>query len=109
MSVGNAVLDVILDKDFLKHVEEMGKYFESGLEKIKNNYPNLIEEVRGVGLMKGLKLKVDNIKFCDKLFDHKLLARQSGDNVVRLLPPLTVNKKEIDIALKAIDKTCSKF
>lgn len=109
MSVGNAVLDVILKKDFLKHVEEMGKYFESGLENIKNNYPNLIEEVRGVGLMRGIKLKVDNIKFCDKLFDYKLLSRQSGDNVVRLLPPLTVNKKEIDVALKAIDKTCSKF
>ena len=109
MSVGNAVLDVILKRDFLKRVEQMGKYFESGLEKIKNNYPNVIEEVRGVGLMKGIKLKIDNIKFCDKLFDHKLLSRQSGDNVVRLLPPLTVNKKEIDIALKAIDKTCSKF
>ena len=109
MSVGNAVLDVILKKDFLEHVQKMGKYFESGLEKIKNNYPNIIEEVRGVGLMRGIKLKVDNIKFCDKLFDYKLLARQSGDNVIRLLPPLIIKKKEIDIALDAIVKTCSNF
>lgn len=109
MSVGNAVLDVILKKDFLRHVEEMGKYFESELEKIRKDHPDLIEEVRGVGLMRGIKLKVDNIKFCDKLFDHRLLARQGGDNVVRLLPPLTIKKKEIDIALKAIDKTCAKF
>jgi acetylornithine/N-succinyldiaminopimelate aminotransferase len=87
----------------------MGKYFESKLEKIKNNYPNIIEEVRGVGLMKGIKLKVDNIKFCDKLFDYKLLTRQSGDCVVRLLPPLIIKKKEIDIALDAIVKTCSNF
>lgn len=109
MSVGNAVLDVILKKDFLKHVEQMGKYFESALQKIKNKYPKVIDEVRGVGLMRGIKLKVDNIKFCDLLFDNKVLSRQSGDNVVRLLPPLTVNRKEIDIALKAIGKTCSKF
>jgi len=109
MAVGNAVLDVILKKDFLEHVQEMGEYFDSGLKELQNRYPNIIEEVRGIGLMKGIKLKVDNLKFCDKLFDHKLLTRQSGDNVIRLLPPLIIKKKEIDIALNAIDKTCSNF
>lgn len=109
MAVGNAVLDVILKEGFLKNVQELGEYFEAGLKKIQYNYPNIIEEVRGVGLMRGIRLKIDPIQFCDRLFDHKLLARQSGDNVVRLLPPLIVKKKEIDIALDIIDKTCSTF
>jgi acetylornithine/N-succinyldiaminopimelate aminotransferase len=109
MSVGNAVLDVISKKEFLEQVQQMGEYFETGLKQIQNNYPNVIEEVRGMGLMRGIKLKVDNVKFCDILFDYKLLARQSGDNVVRLLPPLIIKKKEIDIALDIITKTCSKF
>jgi acetylornithine/N-succinyldiaminopimelate aminotransferase len=109
MSVGNAVLDVISNKDFLEQVQQIGEYFELGLKKIQQNYPNVIEEVRGIGLMRGIKLKVDNVKFCDILFDYKVLARQSGDNVVRLLPPLIVEKKEIDIALDVITKTCSKF
>lgn len=109
MAVGNAVLDVISKKEFLEKVQNIGEYFELGLKKIQHNYPNVIEEVRGVGLMRGIKLKVDNIKFCDILFDYKVLARQSGDNVVRLLPPLIVEKKEIDIALDVITKTCSTF
>ena len=109
MSVGNAVLDVISNKDFLEQVQQIGEYFELGLKKIQQNYPNVIEEIRGIGLMRGIKLKVDNVKFCDILFDYKVLARQSGDNVVRLLPPLIVEKKEIDIALDVITKTCSKF
>jgi acetylornithine/N-succinyldiaminopimelate aminotransferase len=103
------VLDVISNKDFLEQVQQIGEYFELGLKKIQQNYPNVIEEVRGIGLMRGIKLKVDNVKFCDILFDYKVLARQSGDNVVRLLPPLIVEKKEIDIALDVITKTCSKF
>jgi len=109
MAVGNAVLDIISKKEFLEQVQQMGEYFETGLKQIQHNYPNVIEEVRGMGLMRGIKLKVDNVKFCDILFDYKLLARQSGDNVVRLLPPLIVEKKEIDIALDIITKTCSKF
>jgi acetylornithine/N-succinyldiaminopimelate aminotransferase len=109
MAVGNAVLDIISKKEFLEQVQQMGEYFETGLKQIQHNYPNVIEEVRGMGLMRGIRLKVDNVKFCDILFDYKLLARQSGDNVVRLLPPLTVEKKEIDIALDIITKTCSKF
>jgi len=109
MAVGNAVLDIISKKEFLEQVQQIGEYFELGLKKIQQNYPNIIEEVRGIGLMRGIKLKVDNVKFCDILFDYKVLARQSGDNVVRLLPPLIVEKKEIDIALDVITKTCSKF
>ena len=109
MAVGNAVLDIISKKEFLEQVQQMGEYFETGLKQIQHNYPNVIEEVRGMGLMRGIRLKVDNVKFCDILFDYKLLARQSGDNVVRLLPPLIVEKKEIDIALDIITKTCLKF
>ena len=59
--------------------------------------------------MRGIKLKVDNIEFCDLLFKNKLLSRQGGDNVVRLLPSLIVGKKEIDNALAIIKKACSQY
>ena len=109
MAVGNAVLDVILKKGFMEKVFSIGEYFAEGLEKLKKNYPDVIAEVRGVGLMRGIKLKVDNIEFCDLLFKNKLLSRQGGDNVVRLLPSLIVGKKEIDNALAIIKKACSQY
>jgi len=109
MAVGNAVLDVILKKGFMEKVFSIGEYFAGGLEKLQKSYPNVISEVRGIGLMRGIKLKVDNIEFCDLLFKNKLLSRQGGDNVVRLLPPLIVGKKEIDNALAIIKKACSQY
>ena len=109
MAVGNAVLDVILKKGFMEKVFSIGEYFAGGLEKLQKSYPNVISEVRGIGLMRGIKLKVDNIEFCNLLFKNKLLSRQGGDNVVRLLPPLIVVRKEIDRALAIIKKACSQY
>jgi acetylornithine/N-succinyldiaminopimelate aminotransferase len=108
-SVGNAVLDIILEKDFLKNVVEVGKYFSSELEKIKNKYPEVIEEVRGKGLLKGIKLKKKNTEFLNELFQEKLLAVKASDNVVRLLPPLIVTKDEINKAVSIIEKICEKL
>lgn len=109
MAVANAVLDVILKKGFMKHVQEVGVYFEKGLKDIQKKYTNVIAEVRGIGLLRGIKLNVDNGKFLDHLFKHKMLGMKGGDNVVRLLPPLIVEKKHIDQALEAISKTCSEL
>jgi len=109
MAVANAVLDVILKKGFMEHVQEVGVYFEKGLKDIQKKYSNVINEVRGVGLLRGIKLNVDNGKFLDHLFQHKMLGMKGGDNVVRLLPPLIVEKKHIDQALEAISKTCSEL
>jgi len=109
MAVGNAVLDVIFEKDFLKNVKEKGKYFDSGLKKIKNEYPKIISEVRGIGLMKGIKVLVDNTEFIKKLMDHKMLAVKAEENVIRLFPPLIVEKKELDEAINKIQMVCKEM
>jgi len=109
MSVGNAVLDKILKKGFLKNVQKISKYFYSELNKIKNEYPKVIKEVRGVGLLIGLKLFKDQTKFIQKLMDNQLLTIRAGENVIRILPPLIVKKKEIDLAIKIIRKVCKEI
>ena len=106
MAVGNAVLDIILAKDFLKTVKQKGKYFDLCLNKIKNKYPRIIQEVRGVGLIKGIKLSTDNTEFVKKLMEHKMLTVKAEENVVRLFPPLIVNNKELDEAINKIELTC---
>ena len=109
MSVGNAVLDQIFKKGFLKNVHKISKYFFNELNQIKIDYPKLIKEVRGLGLLIGLQLFNDPIKFIKKLQDNKLLTIRSGENTIRILPPLNVKKSEIDIAIKIIKKVCKEF
>ena len=106
MSVGNAVLDIILQKGFLSNVIALGEYFEGELLKIKEKFPDIIEDIRGKGLLKGVKLKVDNLTFMNLLFENKLLVVKASENVIRLLPPLIVNKSEIDESISIIHKTC---
>jgi acetylornithine/N-succinyldiaminopimelate aminotransferase len=105
-SVGLAVMDQIFKKGFLKNVQKISKYFNSELKKIKNEYPQIIKEVRGVGLLIGLQLFKDQTKFVQKLMDNKLLTIRAAENVIRILPPLNVKKNEIDFALKTIRKVC---
>ena len=106
MSVGNAVLDIILQKGFLSNVIALGEYFEGELLKIKEKFPDILEDIRGKGLLKGVKLKVDNLTFMNLLFENKLLVVKASENVIRLLPPLIVNKSEIDEAISIIHKVC---
>ena len=109
MSVGNAVLDQIFKKGFLNNVKKLSKYFNKELNEIKKKFPNVIKEVRGVGLLIGLQLHGDQTKFIQKLMDNKLLTIRAGENVVRILPPLNVKKQEIDLAINIIKKVCSTF
>jgi acetylornithine/N-succinyldiaminopimelate aminotransferase len=113
MAVGNAVMDILAEEKFLKHVAEMGDYLSKGLEKIKGGFPSnlkpVIEEVRGKGLMIGLKLVPPAADFVEKLRDKKLLSVSASDNVVRLLPPLIVEKQHIDNALEIIHDVCTEF
>ena len=109
MSVGNAVLDQIYKKGFLKNVQKISRYFHSELKKIQNEYSNIIKEVRGVGLLIGLQLHKDQSKFIQKLMDNNLLTIRARENVIRILPPLTVKKKEIDLAIKIIKKVCKRY
>ena len=109
MSVGNAVLDQIFKKGFLRNVQKISKYFHFQLNKIKNDYPKLIQQVRGKGLLVGLQISKDQTKFIKKLMDNNLLSIKASENVVRLLPPLNVKKKEIDLAIKIIRKVCKEY
>ena len=106
MSVGNAVLDQIFKKGFLTNVKKLSKYFHSELNKIKKEFPKIIKDVRGVGLLIGLQLFNDQTKFVQKLMDNKLLTIRAGENVIRILPPLNVKKQEINLAIKIIRKVC---
>ena len=106
MSVGNAVLDQIFEKGFLANVKKVSKYFHSELNKLKKDFPKVIKEVRGVGLLIGLQLQNDQTKFIQKLMDNKLLTIRAAENVIRILPPLNVKKQEIDMAIKIIKKVC---
>ena len=109
MSVGNAVLDQIFQKGFLTNVKKMSKYFHTELNKLRKEFPKTIKEVRGVGFLIGLQLFSDQTRFVQKLMDNKLLTIRAGENVIRLLPPLTVKKKEIDLAIKIIKKVCREY
>ena len=109
MSAGNAVMDIMFKKGFLGNVTKNGKYFLSELNKLKEKYPKIIKEVRGKGLLLGLCLYKDQTNFIKKLLDNKLLTVRAAENVVRLLPPLNVTKKEINLGLKIIDNVCKKY
>jgi len=106
MSVGNAVLDQIFKKGFLTNVNKLSKYFHSELNKLKNQFPNIIKEVRGVGLLIGIQLFNNQNNFIQKLMDRKLLTIRASENVIRILPPLNVKKKEIDLAIKILKNVC---
>jgi len=109
MAVGNAVLDVLFEKNFLKNVKKKGEYFHLNLNKIKEKYPKIIEEIRGSGLMIGLKMAVDNTDFIKKLMDHKMLTVKAEENVIRLFPPLIASDSELDEATHIIEKVCKEI
>ena len=109
LSVGNAVLDQIFKKGFLTNVKKLSKYFHLKLNKLKKEFPNIIKEVRGIGLLIGLQLQNDQTKFIQKLMDNNLLTIRAAENVIRILPPLNVKKQEIDLAIKTIKKVCLTF
>ncbi len=107
MAVGNAVLDIVLSDGFLTHVEQMANQMRQGLEGLKDAHPDIIEEVRGRGLMMGLKLRRTPAEMIDALRDEHMLAVGAGDNVLRLLPPLVVGEDESSEALARLDKACA--
>ena len=109
MAVGNTVMDIVSNKKFLNNVKKSSKYFFSKLNNLKVKYPSIIKEIRGRGLLIGIQLQTDQTKFIKKLMDNQLLTIRAAENVVRILPPLNVKIKEIDLALKIIDRVCSKI
>ncbi len=109
MAVGISVMDIISNKKFLQNVKIISKYFLSNLNKIKDEYPEVIKEIRGRGFLIGIKLHCDQTKFIKRLMENKLLTIRAAENVVRILPPLNVKKNEIDLALKIMKKVCREY
>ena len=105
MAVANAVLDVMLADGFLDNVVKMGEALARGLETVAAAHPNAIEEVRGSGLLRGIKLAGDSREMVSTLRDNGLLTVAAGDNVIRMLPPLIVEQAQIDEAMAIIDRT----
>ena len=103
MAVGNAVLDVLLEDGFLEHVRDVSLVFKQGLAAIADKYPDVVEEIRGTGLMLGVKCKVPNAELLVAMRDQNLLGAPAGDNVVRLLPPLTTTAEEARDGLSRLD------
>jgi acetylornithine/N-succinyldiaminopimelate aminotransferase len=104
MAVGNAVLDVVLGDGFLDNVRDTALVFRQGLASLKDRYPDVIEEVRGEGLMLGIKAKVPNTELLMAMREEHLLGVPAGDNVIRLLPPLTVTAEEARDGLARIER-----
>jgi acetylornithine/N-succinyldiaminopimelate aminotransferase len=109
MAVGNAVLDVVLAPGFLEHVEKVALLFKQRLAELKDRHPRIIAEVRGEGLLVGLKMAVPNTEMTSALLKEHMLVVGAGDNVVRLLPPLIVDELIIGEAIARIDRACSQI
>jgi acetylornithine/N-succinyldiaminopimelate aminotransferase len=106
MAVGNAVLDVVLAPGFLDHVRQMGLVLKQRLAELLDRHPAIIAEVRGEGLMMGLRTQVPNTDFIDAARAQKLILIGAGENVARLLPPLIVTEAEIGEAVRRLDAAC---
>jgi len=106
-ALGNAILDVTLAPGFLDHVRRIGLLFKQRLAELKDRHPAVIAEVRGEGLLIGLRTIVPNAKLVDAMRAEKMLAPAAGDNVVRLLPPLIAGDAEISEAMARIERACS--
>jgi acetylornithine/N-succinyldiaminopimelate aminotransferase len=105
-AAGNAVLDVVEEPGFLDHVRNIALLFKQRLAEIKDRHPTVIAEVRGEGLLIGLKSQVPNTELIDAFRAEKLLAVGAGDNVARLLPPLIVTEAEVAEAMVRVDRAC---
>ena len=107
-TVGNSVLD-ILDKKFIDDLLLMAAKFRNQILEVIEDYPEIIEGIRGKGLMLGLKCKVENTKFVEIARINKLLTIKASGNVVRLLPPLNISDEDGEEAIKKIRATCKQL
>jgi acetylornithine/N-succinyldiaminopimelate aminotransferase len=109
MSVANAVLDEVLTPGFIAHVRDMSLLLKQRLAEIKDRHASIIAEVRGEGLLIGLRMQPPASAMVDELRAEKMITVAAGDNVVRLLPPLIINEAEIGEAVARIDRACARL
>ena len=101
----NAVLDILLEPGFLPRVEKIGKVLRDRLETVVKKHPSVVSEVRGVGLMLGLRTVKPNNEVIAALQQNGLLTVPAGESVARLLPPLIIEESHIDEAIGILDRT----
>lgn len=109
MAVGYAVLDAVLEPGFLEAVQQKSLRLKQALASVKDSHPDLVEEVRGQGLLVGVKVKVAPSEVVKAAIAEKLLVAGAGDNVVRLLPPLNVDDEEIAEAVQRLSRTLDRL
>lgn len=107
MAIGNAVLDVVLAPGFLDNVKRTALNLKQRLAALKDRHPDIIEEIRGEGLLIGVKTRVLNTDFSAAARAEKLLTVPAGDNVVRLLPPLVIGDAEVNEAMNRLEAACA--
>jgi acetylornithine/N-succinyldiaminopimelate aminotransferase len=106
MAAGNATLDVVTEPGFIERVQRIALLFKQRLAEIKDRHPSVVADVRGEGLLLGLKCNVPNGDLIDALRAEKLLSVAAGDNVARLVPPLIVSEAEVSEAMSRLDRAC---
>jgi acetylornithine/N-succinyldiaminopimelate aminotransferase len=109
MAVANTIMDVINDKEFLHEVQMKSARLKQKLAEVKDRHASIISEVRGEGLLIGLKLVPPASAMVDELRAEKMLCPTAGDNVVRLLPPLIIGEEEMNEAVVRIDRACTRL
>ena len=109
MAVGNAVLDVVMAPGFLDRVQHIGNYAKQQFSSLIADHPSIFEDLRGQGLMLGLKMRVPNSEFIEALRAHGMLAIAAGDNVVRLLPPLIIEDSHVREAMEKLSAAAREF
>ncbi len=109
MAVGNAVLDVVMADGFIERVRKNALLLKQRLAELKDRHASVIAEVRGEGLLIGLRLIPQASEMVDELRVEKMITVAAGDNVVRLLPPLIISEKEITEAVGCIDRVCARL
>ncbi len=109
MAVANSVLEIILEKDFLPNVVAVSGELKSRLIELQKKFPHLIDEIRGLGLMLGIKInqKIENSEIVKNLIDVGLLTVPAGENVIRLLPPLIITSEHVNEAVEKLTKVFS--
>lgn len=109
MAAGNAVLDLVLEPGFLERARAVAGYMQQNLAMLAAEHRGVIAEIRGSGLLLGLKLHVPAAAFIAKLREHHLLAVGATENVVRLLPPLNIEERHVKEAMAALMQACAAF
>lgn len=109
-ALAEATLDTLLHGGVLEHATEVGEYFRKQLGTLKEKYPETVKEIRGMGMINGVELNLDNgSPIVEKCFEKKVLINCTAGNVLRFIPPLVASKEECDLVVNAIDESMAEL